>query len=41
MHVLEAAQERLDRNPDAMRTRREVVILAGANEIARQRRLIQ
>ena len=24
-HVLEAAQERLDRNPDAMRTRREVV----------------
>ncbi|MDX1704485.1 MAG: IS1182 family transposase [Altererythrobacter ishigakiensis] len=24
-HILEAAQERLDRNPDAMRTRREVV----------------
>ena len=24
-HVLEAAQERLDLNPDAMRTRREVV----------------
>ena len=24
-HILEAAQERLDRNPEAMRTRREVV----------------